>query len=488
MRERAWVPRESIAVALGAGDIAVTLAALGTEVTRNGSRGLLWAEPMVEIERSGRRTAYGNVSPADLDRLEEHELGPVDELLAGQRRVIFANCGSDDPTSLEAYRALGGFSTPEADPQWIIDEIATAGLRGYGGAAFPAHIKWQTVADTTADQKYLVANADEGDSGTFADRLIMEGDPFLLIEGMRITGHAVGATRGVIYLRSEYPVAATILAEALAKARAGGVLGDDFDIDLFIGAGAYICGEATSLLESLEGKRGEIRTKPPPMAVRGLYGKPTLVHNVLTLCAVPWIMRHGGAAYAALGVGRSTGTMPFQLGGNVRRGGLYELEFGVTLGELVEGWGGGTRSGRPVRAVQVGGPLGAYLTPRHFDLPMTYEALHEIGASVGHGGVVVFDDSVDMAEQARYAFEFCAHESCGKCTPCRIGSVRGAELVHQIVEGGRAGRAGRLVVLDDLCHVMEQSSLCAMGSMTPVPVRSALRHFPEDFGLPAGGP
>jgi formate dehydrogenase iron-sulfur subunit len=485
MTDRAFVPHESIADALGAAEIARALSAAGDDVTRVGSRGLLWAEPMVELERDGKRIAYGNVSPSDTDRLEERELGAVDELLAGQQRVIFGNCGSYGSTDLAAYRAHGGFSAPLSEPQSIIDEIKTAGLRGYGGAGFPAGIKWQTAADTEADQKYIVANADEGDSGTFADRLIMEGDPFLLIEGMRLTGHAIGATHGVIYLRSEYPVAAEVLTEAIETARAGGVLGDDFDIDLFIGAGAYICGEATSLLESLEGKRGEVRVKPPPMAVKGLHDKPTVVNNVITLCAVPWIMRHGGAAYAELGVGRSTGTMPFQLSGNVRRGGLYELEFGVTLGELVNDWAGGTRSGRPVRAVQVGGPLGAYLTPDHFDVPMTYEALREIGADIGHGGVVVFDDTVDMAEQARYAFAFCAHESCGKCTPCRIGSVRGEELVGRIISDGPRG--DRLQLLDDLCTVLEGSSLCAMGSMTPKPVRSALEYFPEDFGLPAEG-
>jgi formate dehydrogenase iron-sulfur subunit len=472
-------------MALGAEEIASALSASGSEVLRTGSRGLLWAEPMIEIERDGRRTAYGPVGPDDVANIDAHELGAVDELIAGQRRVIFANCGTYEPTSLDAYRAHGGFSAVEVEPQAVIDEMKTAGLRGYGGAGFPAHRKWQTAADTPADQRYVVANADEGDSGTFADRLIMEGDPFLLVEGMKITGHAIGASRGVIYLRSEYPVAAAVLTEALAAARADGVLGGDFDIDLFIGAGAYICGEATSLLESLEGKRGEVRVKPPPMAVRGLYGKPTIVNNVLTLCAVPWIMRNGGAAYAELGVSPSTGTMPFQLAGNVKRGGLYELEFGVTLGELVEHWGGGTRSGRPVRAVQVGGPLGAYLTPDHFDVPMTYEALREIGADVGHGGVVVFDDTVDMAEQARYAFEFCAEESCGKCTPCRIGSVRGAELVQQISDDGAT--ADRLVVLDELCDVLKETSLCAMGGMTPVPVRSALKNFPEDFGLPAEG-
>ena len=479
MTDRAFVPLDSVAAALGAADVASALVASGTSVARNGSRGLLWAEPMVELERDGRRTAFGPVNPDTTDQLASAELGPVDDLLAGQTRVIFGNCGAYEPADLDAYIAAGGFSTLGAEPHTILDEVTTSGLRGYGGAGFPAGRKWQTAADTDADQKYIVANADEGDSGTFADRLIMEGDPFLLLEGMQLAGRAFGATRGVIYLRSEYPVAAGVLADAIAVARARGILGADFDVELFIGAGAYICGEATSLLESLEGKRGEVRAKPPPMAVRGLYGKPTVVNNVLTLCAVPWIVRNGGAAYAELGIAPSTGTMPFQLAGNVARGGLYELEFGVTLGELVMKWGGGTRSGRPVRAVQVGGPLGAYLTPEHYDTPMTYEALRAVGAEIGHGGVVVFDDTVDMAEQARYAFEFCAEESCGKCTPCRIGSVRGVELMEQIQAG--AG-PDRFVLLDDLCSVLEGSSLCAMGSMTPKPVRSALEHFPEDFG------
>jgi formate dehydrogenase iron-sulfur subunit len=479
MTDHAFVPHESVAVALGAAEIASALVEAGTEVTRNGSRGLLWAEPMVELEHDGIRTAFANVGPANTARLNEHELGPVEQLLAGQRRVIFATCGAYEPTDLAAYRAHGGFGPMALEPQAIIDEVSTAGLRGYGGAGFPAGRKWQTAADTAADQKYVVANADEGDSGTFADRLLMEGDPFLLIEGMMLTGRAIGATRGVIYLRSEYPVAADVLARALDTAREAKILGEVFDIELFIGAGAYICGEATSLLESLEGRRGEIRVKPPSMAIRGLYGKPTVVNNVVTLCAVPWIIRNGGAAYAAMGLGASTGTMPFQLAGNVKRGGLYELEFGVTLGELVNEWGGGTRSGRPVKAVQVGGPLGAYLTPEHFDVPMTYEHLREIGAEIGHGGVVVFDDTVDMAEQARYAFAFCAHESCGKCTPCRIGSVRGVELMDQIIDEGSLER--RLPLLEDLCEVMEDSSMCAMGSMTPKPVRSALEHFREDF-------
>ena len=482
MKGRAFIPMESAAVALGADELAAALAGAGYPVTRTGSRGHSWAEPCVEILQDDKRLVHLEVSPADLltdaDGLSRRAGMTVDAFLAGQTRLVFANCGGDDPCSLTAYRASGGFRLMNDDPQWLRRQIEVSGLRGRGGAGFPAHIKWQTVADTQADQKYVVCNADEGDSGTFADRLIMEGDPYLLIEGMMIAGLAVGATLGVIYLRSEYPLAAEVLSRAIDAARGEGLIGEGagFDISLFIGAGAYICGEETSLLASLEGGRGEVRAKPPLPAVAGLFGRPTLVHNVITLCSVPWIVRNGGEAYAAMGVGASTGTMPFQLSGNVRHGGIVEVPFGVTLGALVEEWGRGTRSGRQVRAVQIGGPLGAYLAPKHFDTPLTYEAMAGIGAGIGHGGIVVFDDSVDLAEQARYAFEFCALESCGKCTPCRIGAVRGEETMRRIQQG--QDEFDRLMAL---CEVMEKASLCQMGGMTPIPVRSALAHFPEDF-------
>ena len=398
-----------------------------------------------------------------------------------QTRLIFNRCGLADPLDLGAYRADGGLEDTSPDAGVILDEIRASGLRGRGGAGFPAHIKWQTVADQAADQKYIVCNADEGDSGTFADRMIMEGDPFLLIDGMRLAGKAVGASMGFIYLRSEYPKAADILTEALRVARAEGCLNHEFNIELFIGAGAYICGEETSLLESLEGKRGIIRAKPPLPAVAGLFGQPTLVHNVITLCSVPWIVRNGGKAYSDYGVGRSTGTMPFQLSGNVKEGGLIEIPFGMPLGELIETFSGGTRSGRPIKAVQIGGPLGAYLPPDRFDTPLTYEAMADIGAGIGHGGIVVFDDTVDLKQQAQYAFAFCEEESCGKCTPCRIGSVRGRELIEQIDDSGVS--AEQLTLLNDLCDVMEQGSLSQMGGMTPIPVRSAMNNFPGDFGL-----
>ena len=464
------VPRETLANALGADRIAAELAAAGHEVVRTGSLGLCWAEPLIEIDG----IAHGPVT--DLAHLDATRIGPTDQIpaLARQHRLVFDRCGRGDPFDYDPAPIRAHL---DREPEEVLAEIEASGLRGRGGAGFPAHIKWRTVHDTPADRKYVVVNADEGDSGTFADRLIMEGDPFRLIEGMLVAGHAVGADTGVVYLRSEYPLAAEIFSEAIVAARGLGLL-DTFDIELFVGAGAYICGEETSLLESLEGKRGEIRAKPPVPAIAGLFGRPTLVHNVITLCAVPAILEHGGAAYADLGVGRSTGTMTFQLAGNVERGGLIELPFGVPLRELLEDWGGGTRTGRPVGAVQVGGPLGAYLTGKQLDTPMTYEALAAIGAGVGHGGVVVFDDTVDLVRQAHYAFAFCAHESCGKCTPCRIGAVRGKETVEALIASERPEI--ELAIITDLCDVMEQASLCQMGGMTPIPVRSAL-------GLPPGG-
>lgn len=468
----AKVPCETLANALGADALARQCAVRGWEVIRTGSHGLSWAEPLIELDGQ----AYGPVT--DLDDLDAVRLGPLDQLpwLARQQRLVFDRCGHIDPF---AYDPSWLRDQLRREPKEIIGEIERSGLRGRGGAGFPAHIKWRTVLDTPADRKYVVVNADEGDSGTFADRLIMEGDPFRLIEGMLIAGRAVGADLGIVYLRSEYPLAAEIFAKAIEAARGLGLL-ECFDIELFIGAGAYICGEETSLLESLEGKRGEVRAKPPVPAVAGLFGRPTLVHNVITLCSVPAILDKGGAAYAALGVGPSAGTMCFQLAGNIARGGLVELPFGIPLRELIEDWGGGTCSGRPIGAVQVGGPLGAYLKDAQLDAPLTYEALAALGAGVGHGGLVVFDDSVDLVRQAHYAFAFCAHESCGKCTPCRIGAVRGEELLEALLAKRGPGRAlpqqagAELAIIGDLCDVMEQASLCQMGGMTPIPVRSAL--------------
>ena len=492
----AYVSLDTSAVAAGAQQLEAALLSHGATVRRNGSRGLAWAEPLLELVAGQSRLAFRNVRAADvaaiLERGAEHPqcLGEVDRIdfLSRQTRTIFDRAGTGHPLELAKTTILE--ECLERGPETLLDEVQTAGLRGRGGAGFPAHIKWRTVLDTPAEQKYVVCNADEGDSGTFADRLLMEGDPYRLIEGMTISALATQATKGYVYLRSEYPLAADIFQAALDGAYADGLLGADvlgsgrsFDLELFIGAGAYICGEETSLLESLEGKRGEIRAKPPVPAVAGLFGKPTLVHNVISFASVPAIMKNGGEWYAALGVGRSTGTMPFQLAGNVKRGGLVEVPFGITIDALVHGYGGGTRSGRPIRTVQIGGPLGAYLAPDEFDTPLTYENMAALGAGIGHGGVVVYDDSVDLAEQARFAFAFCEVESCGKCTPCRIGAVRGKETMDAVLRARAEGRstADKLAVVEDLCEVMETASLCQMGGMTPIPVVSAMKRFPGDF-------
>lgn len=509
--QRVYVPADSAARSVGADEVADELvaaaAAAGREIqlVRNGSRGMLWLEPLVEVETAAGRIAYGPVAPGDVAALVAAGMldgaptqgchGRTDDIdwLASQHRVTFRRVGVTDPLDIADYRAHGGFAGLERaltmTPAAVVDAVTESGLRGRGGAGFPAGIKWKTVHDAGSDLKFVCANADEGDSGTFADRMLMEGDPFTLIEGMTIAAYAVGATEGYIYLRSEYPDAVRIMRQAIDVAYAhgclgAGVLGSGLGFDLFVrvGAGAYICGEETSMLESLEGRRGLVRSKPPIPALAGLFGRPTVVNNVLTLGTVPMILAEGPASYQDLGVERSRGTQVFQLAGNVRRGGIVETGFGITLGELVEGYGGGSASGRPVRAVQVGGPLGAYLPVARFDLPMDYEAFAAADAMVGHGGLVVFDETVDMARQARFAMEFCAVESCGKCTPCRIGSVRGVETIDKIIGG--VDRERNLLVLDDLCTTMTKGSLCAMGGLTPMPVQSALQHFPEDFDRP----
>jgi formate dehydrogenase iron-sulfur subunit len=463
---------------------------------------MLWLEPLVEVETPDGRVGYGPVAASDvhdlvaaglLDGVElPQRVGVVEDLpwLATQNRVTFARMGITDPLSPDDYLRHGGLvglvRALEISPAEVVAEVTDSGLRGRGGAGFPAGIKWKTVLDCVDELKFVCCNADEGDSGTFADRMVMEGDPFMLIEGMTIAAYAVGATEGYIYIRSEYPDAVATMRAAIEIAYGRGWLGDgvlgsslNFDLHVRVGGGAYICGEETSMLESLEGKRGMVRAKPPIPAINGLFGKPTVVNNVLTLATVPTVLAHGAQAYQALGVERSRGTQVFQLGGNIKQGGIVETAFGVTLGELVEGYGGGTRSGRSVRAVQVGGPLGAYLPRSQFDLPMDYEAFVAAGAMVGHGGIVVFDETVDMANQARFAMEFCAAESCGKCTPCRVGAVRGVEVIDRITAGEH--RDENLALLEDLCDVMTEGSLCAMGGLTPMPVRSAITHFPDDF-------
>lgn len=510
-----YIPRDTTSVAMGANDLVEPIRTLAANhgqairIIRNGSRGLFYLEPLVEVVTDKGRVAYGPVTCDDLASLFEQGflqgegghplyLGPTEEIpyLKKQQRLTFVRAGITDPLSLADYRQHGGFDgveqALEMSSQQIVDEIKSSGLRGRGGAAFPVGIKWQTVLDAGAseEQKYIVCNADEGDSGTFADRLLMEADPYLLIEGMIIAGLAVGANQGYIYLRSEYPLAHEILKLAIVNAEAAGLLGDnvlgsgrDFQLEVRLGAGSYICGEETALLESLEGNRGMVRVKPPLPALEGLFGQPTVVNNVLSLAAIPYILANGGQAYAAYGRGRSLGTLPVQLAGNIKRGGLIELAFGITVKQLLDDFGGGSFSGRDIRAVQIGGPLGAYLPDSQWQTPLDYEAFAAIDGVLGHGGVVVFDDSVDMAAQARFAMEFCALESCGKCTPCRVGAVRGVEVIDEIIDKKHVGIPGDadFELLDDLCDTMMSASLCAMGGMTPIPVKSALQHFPQDF-------
>lgn len=507
MKLKIFIPRDATAIAVGADEVVAAFEqiaekrGLPIEIVRTGSRGLHWLEPMVEVATPKGRVAYGPMSSEDVASVLESmasngphalRLGIADEIpwLKRQTRLTFARCGLIDPRSLEDYRAHGGYKGLERalslGSDAILAEVTASGLRGRGGAGFPTGIKWKTVAQAKADRKFIVCNADEGDSGTFADRMIMEGDPFLVIEGMTIAGITVGATKGYIYIRSEYPHAVEAMNAAISAARRGGYLGDkiggsttSFDIDVRVGAGAYVCGEETSLLESLEGRRGLVRAKPPLPAHHGLFGKPTVINNVLSFAAIPFILAEGAKAYADFGMGRSRGTMPIQLAGNIGRGGLFETAFGVTLGELVDDIGGGTFTGRPVRAVQVGGPLGAYFPRALFDTPFDYEAFAARDGLIGHGGIVVFDDSVDMRKQARFAMEFCAVESCGKCTPCRIGSTRGVETIEKIINGERV--AENLALVEDLCNTMKFGSLCALGGFTPYPVLSALKHFREDF-------
>lgn len=494
-----YIPRDSAAKALGADHVAEAVAkglaerGLEAEIIRNGTRGMIWLEPLVEIEQDGARLAYGPIELGDVDALLDGKLdslGPVENIpfFARQTRLTFQRCGVIDPLDLEAYKASGGLAglarAAKMSGAEIVEEVTNSGLRGRGGAGFPTGIKWNTVLGAQAAQKYIVCNADEGDSGTFADRMIMEGDPFTLIEGMVIAGLGVGADKGYVYLRSEYPDAIEVMNDAVLIAREAGVLGADimgsgrsFDMEIRVGAGAYVCGEETSLLNSLEGKRAVVRAKPPLPALEGFLGRPTVVNNVISLATVPVIFEKGADVYAGFGLGRSKGTMPIQIAGNVKYGGLFETAFGMPLGELIDDIAGGTASGGAVKAVQVGGPLGAYMPRSKFDTPFAYEEFDGQGGLIGHAGVVVFDDSADMLKMARFAMEFCAVESCGKCTPCRIGAVRGVETIDRIARGDVAA----VEILTDLCETMKDGSLCALGGFTPYPVLSALTHFPDEF-------
>ena len=492
---KVFVPLDSVAVALGADALVAAIQAeaarrgVVVEVVRNGSRGMVWLEPLVEVVTEAGRVGFGPMTLADVPGLfgdlaaHPKAVGLVEDhpWMKGQTRLTFARVGVIDPLSLDDYRAHGGLvgldRAKGMTKAQIVAEVTESGLRGRGGAGFPTGIKWKTVSEAAGEQKYIVCNADEGDSATFADRMLMEGDPFTPIEGMAIAGLACGATKGYVYIRSEYPVAIRVMEAAVVVAREAGVLGPQFDMEIRVGAGAYVCGEETSLLNSLEGKRGVVRAKPPLPALQGFMGRPTVVNNVISLASVPVIMARGAAFYKDFGLGRSRGTIPLQIAGNVKFGGLYEVAFGLTLGQIVNQIGGGTASGRPVKAVQVGGPLGAWFPPSLFDTPFGYEEFGAKDGLIGHAGLTVADDSTDMLQMARFAMEFCAIESCGKCTPCRIGAVRGVETLDRVARGD----ASALPLVADLCNTMKSGSLCALGGFTPYPVMSAITHFPDDF-------
>ncbi|RYX88649.1 MAG: formate dehydrogenase beta subunit [Comamonadaceae bacterium] len=507
---KVYVPRDSAALAAGADEVAALIAdtavqrGLDVQVIRNSSRGMFWLEPLVEVATDAGRVAYGPVEEDDVASLfdagflqggaHKLNLGKTDDIpfLKNQERLTFARMGITDPLSISDYEAHEGFAglrrALTLAPEAIVQDVMDAGLRGRGGAAFPAAIKWKTVAAAEARQKYIVCNADEGDSGTYSDRMTMEGDPYMLIEGMTIAAIATGATKGYIYIRSEYPHAIAVMIEAIGRAQASGFVGNNilgtgynFRLEVRKAAGSYVCGEETAMLESIEGRRGIVRAKPPIPALKGLFGQPTVINNVITYASVPIIMSRGAAFYAGYGMGRSRGTLPIQLAGNIKYGGLVEKAFGVTLRQLMYDYGGGSASGRPIKAVQVGGPLGSYVPESQWDVPLDYEAFAAVGAVVGHGGIVVHDDTADMSQLARYAMEFCAIESCGKCTPCRIGSTRGVEVIDRVVSG--ENRPQQVKLLRDLCDTMIHGSLCAMGNMTPLPVLSALNHYPQDFGM-----
>jgi formate dehydrogenase iron-sulfur subunit len=465
------------------------------QLIHTSSRGAFFLEPMVERDTPSGREAWFNVVPDDLARIVGGVGGtPIAEMpfLQQQTRFTFANFGITEPLALEEYQSRGGLkglaAAQSLSPEAIIEELRISRLRGRGGAAFPVWKKWQIAQQARSEQKYVVANADEGDAGTYCDRMIMEGDPFRLIEGMMICARAIGATRGYLYCRYEYPAAARAMRFAIQKAREADLLDCDdypFDLEVVVGAGSYVCGEETALLESLEGRRGVVMAKPPYPAESGLYGKPTIVSNVLTFATLPNILSQGGAWHASLGTEGSRGTMALQIGGRVKQPGLAEIPFGMTLRQALEQFGGGMAPGSRLKAVQVGGPLGSLFPESQLDIPICYDAFAKAGAILGHGGIVVYDDETNMVELARHFMAFTADESCGKCTPCRVGSVRGREILERIQRG--QGTTEDLILLSDLGETMKSASLCALGGRAPYPVLTAIEHFREDFRLKARG-
>jgi NADH:ubiquinone oxidoreductase subunit F (NADH-binding)/(2Fe-2S) ferredoxin/Pyruvate/2-oxoacid:ferredoxin oxidoreductase delta subunit len=418
----------------------------------------------------------------------DEELGP---LRPKEVRVVLRNCGEIDPMNIEDYLAVDGYQAlgkviGEMTPEQVVDEVTQSGLRGRGGAGFPAGRKWGLTRQVPGDIKYMVCNADEGDPGAFMNRRVLEGDPHSVIEGMIIGAYAVGASYGYIYCRAEYPLAVETLNVAIAQAREFGFLGNNilgtdfnFDLEVRVGAGAFVCGEETALMASIMGQRGEPRPRPPFPSVKGVWGKPSNNNNVETYANVPQIILKGADWYASMGTERSKGTKTFAVGGNVAKPGLIEVPMGITLREIIFDVAGGIKDGRQYKAVQTGGPMGGCLTAEHLDLPLDYEALTQAGSMMGSGGLVVMDETSCMVDIARFFMDFTQAESCGKCTPCRVGTRRILELLQKICDG--KGEHGDIEKLEDLCHEVAKNSLCGLGQGAPNPVLSTLKHFRHEY-------
>ena len=483
--------------------------ALGIDVLITGCAGMCYCEPQVELfAEDGQKYLYGNLNPRKMDRIidkhvvdgevverlllkPEEEGSAENQLLSKQERIVLRNCGVIDPESLDDYLAAGGYEAlkkviDKGDQDWVIQEILDSGLRGRGGAGFPTGLKWRFARGAQSDQKYIICNADEGDPGAFMDRSTLEGDPHSVLEGMAIAGYAIGASEAYIYCRAEYPLAIRRLLIAMKAATERGLLGQNingsdfsFDIHMKEGAGAFVCGEETALMASIEGRRGMPRVRPPFPAQSGLWGKPTNINNVETLANVPWIITNGAAAFAAKGTEKSKGSKVFALAGKIKRGGLVEVPMGISLREIVEELGGGTPKGRPVKAVQMGGPSGGCVPASLFHTRIDYDEVTKTGAIMGSGGMVVMDDTSCMVDIARYFLEFTQEESCGKCTFCRVGTKRMLEILTRICEG--KGQESDIALLQDLARQIHETSLCGLGQTAPNPVLTTIKYFRDEY-------
>ena len=484
------------------------------DVVETACIGLCYAEPLVEVRRAGEPSVlYSRVSPKDVGKLvKEHlvEGNPVASkaeavmsdseymgikpfsqhpMIALQKRIVLRNCGVIDPSSFEHYLARGGYKGIERvfsmSPEEVIEEMKASGLRGRGGAGFPTGIKWGFARASKSDEKYIICNADEGDPGAFMDRSVLEGDPHSVIEGLMVAGYAIGARHAYIYVRSEYPLAIERLRTAISQAEAAGLLkhkfenGFEFEIKIKKGSGAFVCGEETSLMASIEGVRAMPRPKPPFPANSGLFKKPTNINNVETLAAVSSIMRDGAASYAALGSEKSKGTKTFSLAGKIQRTGLIEVEFGMKLGDIINSIGGGCADGRKFKAVQTGGPSGGCLTIEHMDLPVDYESLGSVGSIIGSGGMVVMNEDSCMVDVAKFFVSFTENESCGKCVPCRMGTQHIHAILEKITSG--KGEMADIERLKKIAFTMKQSSLCGLGQTAPNPILTTLKYFEDEY-------